>query len=238
MTNTEAKPTPIQPADALIADMARLTRQINPDVARLAMTPDIDQAMAKFSASGVDLAPAGARQKITDEFYRRYDEATTADVLAFDEAYRVTVADLERRLAESRQAPALNLSDAKTATALLAWRTLLAGATLEDVRREYESSRDPVLEHVVERRDVARVFSLAADDRDSVEVARSVRALQDAVAARQDARQDARLANELKTLLARREANFALGHAIREARNARGAAITIARRSHTEALPA
>jgi hypothetical protein len=238
MTNHEVNPAPIKPADELIADMGRLTRQINPDVARLAIQPDVEQAMARFSASGVDLAPAGARQKITDEFYRRYDEATTADVLAFDEAYRVTVADLERRLAESRQAPALNLSDAKTATALLAWRTLLAGATLEDVRREYESSRDPVLEHVVERRDVARVFSLAADDRDSVEVARSVRALQDAVAARQDARQDARLANELKTLLARREANFALGHAIREARNARGAAITIARRSHTEALPA
>jgi hypothetical protein len=237
MTNTEANPVPIKHADELLTDMLRLDRFIQPEAARLALKTDIDAAMAKFSASGVDVAPAGARKKIEDELYRRYDESVTSDVLAFDDAYRVTVADLERRIAESRQPPPLVMDD-KTATKLAGWRILLAGSTLEDVRREYEASRDPVLEHIVERRDVARVFGLVADERDSVEVAATIRRLQDTIAARQDARQDARLANELTTLRTRREQNFALGHAIREARNGRGEPAKFARRHFGEALPA
>jgi hypothetical protein len=235
---TEANPTPIKPADALLVDMARLTRQLNPDAARLSMAPDVESAMLRFSASGVDLAPPTARQKITDELHKRYDEAVTSELLAFDRTFAATVADLERRVADSRQ-PAPLVMDDKTATKLAGWRTLLQGATLDDLRREYESSAsDPVLAHIVERRDAQRIFGLAVDDRDSVEVAKDVRALQAAVAARQDARQDKRLADELQTLRKARESNFALGHAIREAHRARGEAITIARRSHTEARPA
>jgi hypothetical protein len=61
-----------------------------------------------------------------------------------------------------------------------------------------------------------------------------MRALQDAIRARQDAR----LADELRTLQEARAQNRTLSHAIQQARDARGEPIRIARRHFTEPLTA
>jgi hypothetical protein len=95
-----------------------------------------------------------------------------------------------------------------------------------------------VLHHLVESRDYTRIFGLTDGGRSSTETAATGFKLASAITARQDRRQNAGVAETLATLKAARARDLALNHRIREARNARGAAIKIASRYYTEPLTA
>lgn len=188
----------VRHADELLAEAARLDRRADHEVVRIAVDADVAEHMRKFRVADVDLAPADAEAKIRATLDARFDDELARDVRQFGADFAATVADLERRVADSRQAPKVD-NDLRE---LVLYRRF-EGRTLADVARAYAATGDaddPVFMRMVESdaADLARALRLRSDDGDVAALQR----LQEAIHARQDARQDQHATGALEALRA------------------------------------
>jgi hypothetical protein len=172
--------------DVLLFEAIHLEERCDRDHIDAAIKEDVDRHLAKFELNGIDVSPAHAREKITDELERRYDEDLQSKLLQHDADRRATIADLEQNVAKSRKAPDVK-DDLHELVLHQRWR----GRSVEEFATWIESRTEkdePLLPTIFEM-DPVRYFGLqVTGDSERDTAARSrISAVQHAW---EDARQD------------------------------------------------
>ncbi len=205
--------------DELITKSMQLNESCQTEHARRAIDSNVEAAMRQYTVAGIDVAPADARKKLTEEYERRYDEVVQASLVQFDEEIAATKRDLEARIEKSRQ-PAMVRDDARELVLYQRW----AGRSLGDFVDWYERTTDadePVVAMLVEEDDAARLFRLTLPETSAAAAALASR-FTAARRARQDARQDATAMDHLRVLLETVESSVFMNELRREARQHQG----------------
>jgi hypothetical protein len=213
--------------DELVSDALSVDRRSDPEIVRIVIDGDVTKHLAQFRIGDIDVAPADAEAKVRAEFERRHDEQLVADLRKLDADYRATEAALERRLEQSRQAPAKQ-DDLRELVLYRRWE----GRTLIDVARAYAATTDaadPVFVRLVEGEggDVARLLRLQPADDDAAAMLR----LQQSIQERRGQREDADAKAKLATLREWRAKAFRFSHLLDKARKGHPVEIARQRRS-------
>lgn len=179
----------VQHVDELLHTRVKLENQGSSTSIEVNLGKATDEALKKFRIDGLDIAPKDARQRIGKQLAAAYDQELRQGLLQFDADWKATRAALEKKIADSRKAPAA-INDAREVVLLRRWE----GRTMAQLAAAYETSDDPtfirMIESELETFGDLNLFKLAPAKTSLDEVA-AIRRVQTAIDAKQTARQDA-----------------------------------------------
>lgn len=210
----------VQHVDALLHTRVLLESQGSVNSIEVTLSKATDEALKKFRIDGLDIAPKDARQRIGHQLATQYDQDLKQRLLQWDADWKATRAALEKKVADSRKAPAA-VNDAREVLLLRRWE----GRSLAQLAAAYETSDDPtfvrMIESELETFGDLNLFKLAPA-RTSTDQAAALQRVQTAIAVKQTERQDAEAVKLLGIMTEKEQQPFlTLHHLISRAKSGR-----------------